>query len=280
MPTDLENKIQEQIAKFEKKEISFNELILENKRIKLFELTFEEVLRHPITYSKGGLGEIMGDIEVLNPENLTEKQKKFYAFLLPASSLLSAGIWSMPHELLHAAVNKATGGKNLEIALNKMYGADFWHAIFPQIESKLMIPLLGGYVRAQPANELSDIAATLAPYVMTPIGVYLMQNALKKQNTKYWIIGSGLMVMHLGGVIGDFCSVGQKITRKICTTIYKNPEEMNKNNEQNGVSAADSIAIGAVFVCGFLLGNKIMSYTYRLSKGLVNSARKYFCDKT
>ncbi len=280
MPSDLENKITQQIQKFEKKEISFNDMVLEIKRLKLFELTIEDVLRHPLKYSKGGFGEIISDMQVLNPEKLTEKQRKSYAFLLPAASMLSAGIWAMPHELLHAAVNKATGGKNLEIVLNKMYGADFWHAIFPQIESKFMIPILGGYVRAQPANEISSIAVTLAPYVMTPIGIYFMQNALKKQNTKYWLIGSGLMVSHAGGVIGDFFALGQKITQKICTTIYKSPQQIEQNKEQHTDSFADNMAISAALVFGFLIGNRIMGYSYRLSKGLLNSARKYFCEKT
>jgi len=276
MQEDIESKIKEHFAKFERKECTFEELILEITKIKLCELTIDDVLRHPIKYSKGGITEIIEDVQVINPTALTDKQKKIYKYLLPISAMISAGIWSIPHELIHAGINKATGGTNLEIALNKIYGADLVNAIYPGIQSKLLIPFIGGYVRAEPANDIAEIAMRIAPYAMTPLGIYLMQNALKKQNTTYWIMGAGIMATHLGGIIGDFYSIGRKITDKICTTIYKSPEQMKKDNEQYGVSITDKLAIGAILVGGFILGNRIMGYSYRLSKGLVNSARKYF----
>lgn len=238
-------------------------------------ITLSEVLLQPTKYFKqGGIKEIREDLRI-NAKNPTSKPKlRVYNLGLNIALFTSFGVWSIPHELIHAGVNKLTGGTNLEIVLNKLYGADLWQKIIPEIQSKIMIPFIGGYVQTQNNGIAGDIATTLSPYLMTPLGIYFVKKSGEKNNNLiYWTLGAGLLASHAGGVIGDFFTLGREITGKVCETVYKKPKEILA---QETFSILDTLAFCTVLVGGFLLGNRIMGYTYRLSKGLVNSAKNYF----
>lgn len=176
--------------------------IRENIRKKLYMLTLGEVLQHPLQYSKGGFFEILSDVRVKDVSNLPKKYVPFIQAGSILASIYAFGLWSLPHELIHAGINKLTGGINHEIVLNKIHGADFIHHAFPDIESRLMIPFIGGYVRAEPVNDVAAIATTLAPYLLTPLGVYFIQRSAEKQTLVYWTAGIGLMGAHAGGIMG------------------------------------------------------------------------------
>lgn len=272
MPDDLEIKIKEQIAKLERKECSLQEAFNEVQRLKLCGLTLENVLLHPVKYSKKGFWAALDDCRVIDSTKLTERQKKYYKIAMPLGAFLSFGVWAIPHELMHAGINKLTGGINHEIVLNKIYGADFVHSFFPDIQSKLMLPFIGGYVNAAPSSDIAGIIMSIAPYALTPIGVYFIQKSCDKQSAKYWVIGAGLVGAHSCGVLGDFFVAGRYVTNAVCKKLYKDPYEIMK---QEQVSGFDTIVLGATLVAGFLLGNRIMGYTYRLAKGTVNSLRTY-----
>lgn len=76
--------------------------------------------------------------------------------------------------------------------------------------------------------------------------------------------------------MGDFYKAGTTLTGTIAQKVYKHPKEIR---QQEQISSFDLAVLGATLVGGFLLGNRIMSYTYRLSKGLVNSVRKMYDHK-
>ncbi|MDP3698620.1 MAG: hypothetical protein Q8R47_03460 [Nanoarchaeota archaeon] len=63
------------------------------------------------------------------------------------ATFASFGIISLPHELIHAGTNYLTGGTNKEIVVNTLYGGQLWEKIIPGVESKVLFPLLGGYVK-------------------------------------------------------------------------------------------------------------------------------------
>lgn len=276
MKSELEKLLPRNMTPEEKKEaIRALETRIEQEQRKY--ITISEVLKHPLKYSSGGLKEMGTDLRVIDISKMTKRQKIACKIAMPLGGILSFGMWAMPHELIHAGINKLTGGTNEEIVLNRIYGADIIHAIIPQVQSKLMTPFCGGYVQINPASDLGNLATTIAPYALTPLGVYLIQKAEEKQNKKYGIAGAGLIYAHAGGLIGDFYSLGRKTIQITCKTIlHKDPLGPTKANVPTHY---ETLLLGTTVIAGFLIGNRIMSYTYRLSKGLVNSVRNYCNNK-
>ena len=180
----------------------------------------------------------------------------------------SFGIAAVPHELIHAGVNKLTGGINKEIVINTLYGGHLWEKMFPEIHSKLMIPFIGGYVHAENPSFTGNIATSVAPYILTPLGIYLVQKGKEKESKVLAAAGGGLVAAHIGGVIGDWLSVGAR-------TINEGVEVVEHKLDAKPEGYAASAAGVATLLGGLYLGSKLMAITYRGMKATVNSARKY-----
>jgi len=284
MSDPLEKRIQDEMDYIFRKDLSLEEtkkdlraVICEGTKCSVgspLPITLSDVLSKPLTYfSPKGIDEIMLDIRPISFEEPTKTQRILRTIGLNLYIAGSFGVWAMPHELLHAAMNNLTGGITKEIVVNKLYGGDLWHAAFPDIQTKFLFPLIGAYVNVQPAGHFAEITTLLAPYALTPLGIYLVQKSKEDDKKMYWIAGVGLLGAHAGGIIGDFFAVGQKITGTAAQAMYKHPDEIQLQQHK---SLSDNLVFGAALVGGFLLGNRLMGYTYRLSKGLVNSVRNIY----
>lgn len=269
---EIVDEVNKKIEVDRKKFCEFNlERLIEglSKREKETSYTLSEVLNHPIKYSQRGFKEaasdpFCADITVDNDvfsenSNCKNEKIKFSRKLRFYSCIMAAfGVSSVPHELIHAGVNKLTGGVNKEIVINKFYGGDIIHYFFPEIQSKWMIPLIGGYVMPENTSYASNMATSIAPYILlTPLGVYLLNKSKEKKNLALAYLGGGLVAGHAGGIIGDFFSIGKLTINEVSTLL-------NKNFQPDFLST----------FAGFCLGTLILSYTYRLSKGAVNSIQK------
>lgn len=233
-------------------------------------LTLEDVLGHPGKYSKGVFWEWCEEFGAfISYKNIgagaVKKRLSRAAYITGA--LCSFGLSALPHELIHAGVNKATGGINKEIVLNKFFGGSLWAEIIPGIEAKWLVPLIGGYVDLEPANRLANILTAAAPYVLTPVGVGLFYSGIKKKNSLLFTLGAGITGAHASGVIGDFWNVGKDV--------YYGGLDMASQMFSSQPMSDDAKLILAipVAVFGFFLGNRIMSYSYNLMKGAYNSPR-------
>lgn len=201
------------------------------------------------------------------------------AIALPIS-LFSFGISAVPHELIHAGTNSLLGGTNKDIVLNTLYGGSLWDKIITGVNSKLMIPIIGGYVI--PDNfEAMDFAAratiSMAPYIMTPLGIILAREGKERKNLAFAVAGTGIIIGHAGGVYGDFLNIGKNtfyntLAYSAEVTGYENFREIYPQKFVN-----DSFAPHFI---GFLIGWKIMDYTYNLSSSIVDKVRNYFKSHT
>jgi hypothetical protein len=229
---------------------------------------FNDILRNPW---RSALGEILED---LNYEPLFSGSKKKRSRLNDLTALLSFGLISIPHELIHAGVNLFTGGKNAEIVINRLYGGDLVHLINFNVQSKLLIPLIGGYVYPfSYGSEVGKAAVSVAPYVLTPIGIYLMQKARENSSLSLAVAGAGALVIHCGGILGDFFKFGRD-TFYNAANGYAYLFGFDSYNTHN-FWMAFPLTVG-----GFYLGSKVCSLSYRLSKAGVNYCRSALKKKS
>ncbi len=190
-----------------------------------------------------------------------------------AAAYAAFGVIVLPHELIHAGVNSLTGGVNKEIVLNRLYGGDLWAQLFPGIEVKVLNPFFGGYVAVENSSALGNIVTTIAPYPMTALGFYALQKGKEKKNIPLCAAGAALVYTHLGGVIGDWWRTGQIICREtmesVCDLLGTQPP--NKSS-----LLGNFIVVGG----GMVLGMKMLTASYRLMKGTVNSLRQWYAEKS
>lgn len=232
---------------------------LQSEPKKIDEYTLREVFRTPL---KGAFNEMLEDI---NFSEFFKGKKKVLKCDL--ATLVSFGLVAGPHELIHAGVNKLMGGINKEIVLNRLYGGDLYHLLYEGIQVKTMIPLIGGYVRPENLEGTASVIAMLtAPYILTPMGIYLLMEGRKRKSLPLSIAGAGFVAAHAGGVIGDFNKVGEQITNTIveapfrCTETYK-----DFKLEQQPF---------ALSLVSFYMGLKMCNFSYRCFKAGVSSLRK------
>jgi len=181
-------------------------------------------------------------------------------------------VWSTPHELIHAGVNSLTGGVNKEIVLNRLYGGDLWAQIIPGAEAKVMNPFIGGYVITDCNGTFGAIATAAAPYILTPLGLYLVQKGRENKSLAVSTLGVGLVAGHVGGIFGDWMNEGRLIVGNaiegLCHAFGTEPPQDNQ-------------ALNLVATVGsFYLGAKLMTAAYRISKGTVNSLRQWYAERT
>lgn len=190
-----------------------------------------------------------------------------------ATTYAAFGAIVVPHELIHAGVNSATGGINHEIVLNRLFGGDIFASIIPGIEVKVLNPLLGGYVYAENHSALAELATSVAPYSLTILGFYALQKGKEKKNIPLCALGSAAVCVHVGGIIGDWFNAGQNVCYEAMEGIYNfiGAEPSNEN------SVLDHIIIGS---SGMLLGLQMLKASYRLMKGTVNSLRQWYAEKS
>ncbi|MDP3639835.1 MAG: hypothetical protein Q8R53_01375 [Nanoarchaeota archaeon] len=181
----------------------------------------------------------------------------------------SFGITAVPHELIHAGVNSATGGVNKEIVINTLYGGPLWEQLIPGIESKVLVPFIGGYVDPEPASRLAEFAMTVAPYSLTPLGLYLVMKSKEKKSFPLWACGIGALTAHEGGIIGDWFHAGRMVATEATELVY-HTMGIEKNIDD---SSFESFLVS---IAGFYIGAKMLSFTYRAMKGAINSIRTHF----
>lgn len=229
------------------------------------EYTLEDFVKNPIKgiSFKSIYDEIQEDLDF---SYLFSGERKLLKTNLAAFA--SFGIFSLPHELIHAGVNHLTGGTNKEIVLNTLYGGQLWEKIIPGVESKVLFPLLGGYVQFENPSTTGSLAATVAPYVLTPLGIYLMKKGKEKESILLCAGGAGLGLAHLGGIIGDWRLVGQKILGESVELVQ---DTLNLKTSPE----YENIALIGTVLGGVYIGSKLLAISYRASKATVNSVRNY-----
>src|SRR3989344_6382324 len=231
------------------------------------EYSLKDVIKHPIQYSKwDGIQEIFSD---LNYESLFKKNK-FKSALNDLFIFASFGLSTIPHELLHAITNTITGGKNNEIVINKLYGGDLAELIDPELKSRWLFPIFRGHVDiANYGSELAKYATGLSPYIMTPLGIFLLKEAKKRKSLPLAFLGSGALTSHVGAVIGDFANTGKNIISD--TFKFLGVDAYNDDNWLIRIP---------IMMGGIYLGAKIASFSYRFFKSSINSLQDIFEDKT
>jgi hypothetical protein len=230
--------------------------------------TLKDILFDPLTYSKSAFGEVFRD---LNFEKNFKGNGERKRNLNDVAVLTSFGVSSVPHELIHAGINKLTGGVNTEVMLNDFYGGFILKQFLPGVESKLMFPLIGGYVNPESYGSFAgQLSMALAPYAMTPLGIYLIMKGQEKQSLPLSVLGAGLTIGHVGGILGDFWKIGRDL-------IYETAELMQIT--PGGPENENTWFYAGVAVGGFYLGSKIMSLSYRSMKASVKAVRSKFTKK-
>jgi len=165
---------------------------------------------------------------------------------------------------MHAGMNTLTGGTNKEIVINRLYGGDLAAKLIPGVKSDWLFPLLGGYVKPEHVSELGKIATLATPYLLTPLGFYCIMKGAEKKSLPLTFLGTGALAGHLGGTVGDFFTLGRALV--IDGINYISPESTYENSPW---------LYAPVIAGGFYIGLKAMCFTYRLSKGLINSVLDY-----
>ena len=231
------------------------------------EYGFKDVVKKPL---KSAWDEIFQD---LNYEELFSGSKKRKSRLNDLAILASFGITSIPHELIHAGTNILTGGTNEQIVINRLYGGDLAHLVHSGIDAKLLLPIIGGYVKIQEyGSMLGELATSVAPYAMTPLAIYMVSEGKKRKSLPLAIAGSGMIISQAGGIIGDFFHFGR-------TIMYETADFVANTVGYQHFDADDSWMAFPLAVGGFYLGSKSLSFSYRLFKSGVNYCRNLFKKK-
>ncbi|MFH2028494.1 MAG: hypothetical protein ABIJ08_05115 [Nanoarchaeota archaeon] len=222
------------------------------------EETFRDIVRDPfrVPYS-----EIMEDMDYSGIFKGSQLRRDSLEAL---STPISIGISVLPHEMLHAAANKLTGGTNSELVINRLFLGDLW-SLIPGVESKLMTPFIGGYMSAREyGSDIGRLITAVAPYSLTPIGIYLVAEAKKRKSVPLALAGSGIIMAHAGGAIGDFYNFGVKLTYMIADKAY---------HIFNGNFDSSNWKESVLLMGGTILGLTTASLSYRLFKAGVNYIR-------
>ncbi|MBS3140033.1 hypothetical protein J4479_03445 [Candidatus Woesearchaeota archaeon] len=223
--------------------------------------TLTGVIKNPL---RSALNEIIDDLTFTKYFQTWKRSKEI------GLTLASFALIAPPHELIHAGVNKLFGGENKEIVINTLYGGSLWEKIIPGIESKVLFPLLGGYVLPGEYNStIHELATLVSPYLLTPLGIYSVLKGKEKDSLALRVLGSGLIAGHAGGILGDWRRAGTVILEQAAQGI---------TNLLGTDGRIDETTIGkaALIIGGFYAGYKLMNFSYRLMKGTINTARNYF----
>lgn len=231
------------------------------------EYRFKDIIRKPL---KSAWIDIFQD---LSYEELFSGSHKRKSRLNDLAILVSFGINSIHHELIHAGMNTLTGGTNEQIVINKLYGGDLVHLIYPGIDAKLLLPIIGGYTKIQEYGSwLGELAVLVAPYAMTPLGIYMVSEGKKRKSLPLAIAGSGMLISQAGGIIGDFFQFGRSVVYETADFIANTMGYQNFDSDDSWMSFP--LAIG-----GLYLGSKVLSFSYRSFKAGVNHCRNLFKKK-
>lgn len=223
--------------------------------------TFMEVLKDPFS---GGFAKAYKDFNI---SHMFETRK---GLKTNGAIMASFAAWSVPHELIHAYTNVATGGSNEKMAFNKLLGGDFWAALVPGAQSEWMAPFIGGYVKiAEYGSKLGEYATAAAPYLLTPIGILLLEEGKRRKNLPLAVGGVGLVAAHLGGVIGDWAHIGARAVND--SVVYIG--EMTGLSDVSAITDNTALQVAGIFASVYV-GLKTLGFTYRAMKAGVNKARQ------
>lgn len=218
--------------------------------------TLTGVLKKPLHNSRFVFREIWND---LNYEKLFAGPKLLKSALNDISILVAAILSAGPHELIHAGTNLLMGGTNKQVVISTLSGGWFYEKLIPGVESTLT----GSYVEVGEASLLALMVSKAAPFaIMTPLGLYLLNEGKKRENLPVAIAGSGMVISYVAS-IEDFMGVTVIATERIYNALS------NQNFQ-------DEFMIIPIVVGGLYLGYKTMNLTYRAFKGGVTSLRNYF----
>jgi len=172
------------------------------------------------------------------------------------------------HELLHAGANKLLGYENQKIVIGNLDGGFLWEKIIPGVTAENLPLWKGGYVLCHKSSpSLTDIVIPgLAPYIMTPIGIYLLLEGKRRKCIPMIIAGCGFVAYHADAVFGDIMKAGGDIVigaADYCCRIAGHPMNMN----ENGLKYI--LAIPGVFV-----GLALWRYSYHYFRRAVNYIRE------
>lgn len=224
--------------------------------------TLADVIKNPWKSSLEGIWtEFQTDVDYF--DLLPFKNKKLRLLAVNGGMFFSFGVSAIPHELMHGGMNLLTGGTNKEIVFNTLYGGSLLEKIIPGVKSEWMIPFLGGYVQPEYSSFGGSLATMLVPYVMTPLGLYLLAKGKENKAVSLCVAGSGIVAAHIGGIFGDFFTFGRTLVSQGLEALS------NAVNFEN--SSENYLLSSLTLLGGFYVGLKTARYTYRLSRGLVNS---------
>ena len=221
--------------------------------------SFSDVLRSPL---KGAFNEAMRDvIEAYDTTIFGSAVKR--TVLANLATIVGFGLTSGPHELIHAGINKLVGGENKEIVVNTLYGGKLYEWLLPGVQSKLLLPFLGGYVQHSELPYSQNLAVAIAPYIFTHAGIYLARKGKELKSIPIAAIGAGLIAAHASSMFGDFWGLGARTCQAVVDNCYYlTGKEMDLANTPG--------LPGLIGLAGLYVGWKAMSFTYRLSKAAVN----------
>ncbi|MBI4151344.1 hypothetical protein HY496_00095 [Candidatus Woesearchaeota archaeon] len=219
----------------------------------------EEDLKVEMFYQSFGLDALI-DLDYHELFKGSDRRKRV---LNDLAILASFSLTVVPHELLHAGANILTGGENEKIVINRLYGGDLVHWLSPSIDVELLNPFVGGYVQPSEFGSVPGAIATgLAPYLLTPLAVYALAKGKEKKSLPLAIAGSGAVIGHVSGVLGDFLNVGRIAVYSAADTVG---QALDFSIDQWGDSwLRYPLGFGAFYV-----GWKVMSETYSFCRNNV-----------
>jgi len=156
-------------------------------------------------------------IDMFKGKKVWRIQKNLYSIL--------AGIYvAIPiHEILHGVAGRLLGYENQKIVINSMDGGYIWEKIIPWVTSEHLPFWKGGYVEVKGAQATlsENLLFSLAPYIMTPIGIYLLLEGKRKKCLPMVIAGCGFVEGHAESVFGDMAISAGNIMVAAADYLYK-----------------------------------------------------------
>lgn len=187
-----------------------------------------------------------------------------------ALGLAGFGIAVGPHEAMHAVTTRAVGGSCEEIVFNRLYGGDLWAAVVPGAEAKMMIPLIGGYVKPAGLDTWAqNMTMFAAPYiVLAPLGIYCAMKARERRSLPLAMLSTGIAAGNVGAQFGDLRAMMYHTGDALAEQVVSGHQSTVKDPSLVGLLAS------------FVVASYAVKGLYRLTRGAVNDGRRLLGVKT
>ncbi|GEM_PF-6277303 len=223
--------------------------------------SLRDVVLQPFNF---GIPVMVNDVNYPGLFRLGAKKKWAAIALFAVASLY---MYTLPHELIHAGVNVLSGGENQKIVFNTLYGGGIYEMIIPGVQSELLSPLTGAYVMTVNPHFFGRVTSVLAPYAMTPLGVFMALEGKSRRNLPLWAAGAGLVLNHMGGILGDFFSFGTELVAKPAVMFYQAQGYADFDRETGFLTALSLMA------ASFYVGAKAAGISYKLFRNSIQYVR-------